>query len=120
MPAGTHHGVLGDIDAGFEGARGTPRYYGVREVLARGERIGHATERMHYVGNRDALVGIVRGSQYALAVDLTDEKEYRAFYAACARGGWVDIELYRLPKDQIPNCPDAGWVKVQELAKLVP
>jgi len=94
-------------------------YYDVREVLARGERIGYAGERMHYVGNLDALVGIVKGSQYALAVDLTDAKEYRAFYAACARGSWVDIELYRLPKDQIPNCPDAGWVKVQELEKLM-
>jgi hypothetical protein len=94
-------------------------YYDVREVLARGERIGYAGERMHYVGNLDALVGIVKGSQYALAVDLTDEKEYRAFYAACARGGWLDIELYRLPKDEIPNCPDAGWVKVAEAEALM-
>jgi hypothetical protein len=94
-------------------------YYSVTEVLARGERIGYAGQRMHYVGNLDALVGIVKGSQYALAVDLTDAKEYRAFYAACARGGWLDIELYRLPKDEIPNCPDAGWVKVRELEKLM-
>ncbi|MRR09054.1 hypothetical protein EG831_02985, partial [bacterium] len=85
--------LLAGIAFGRPAAPGGGRYFGVREVLARGQRIGYAGKAMTYVSNLDALVGVVRGSAFAIAVDLTDEREYRAFYDACARGGWLDIEL---------------------------
>jgi hypothetical protein len=90
-------------------------YYGVRKVLEKGQRLGAATEQMHYVRNTEVLIGIVKGNKYAIAVDLTSEKEYRAFYSACARGNWRDFDLYVLPKDEIPNCPDEGRVEIKEL-----
>ncbi|MBI5804509.1 hypothetical protein HZA73_00525 [candidate division TA06 bacterium] len=90
-------------------------YYGVKKVLEKGQRIGVATEQMHFVKNTEVLVGIVKGSKYAVAVDLTVEKEYRAFYRACARGNWRDFDLYRLAKEKITECPDEGRVLIGEL-----
>jgi hypothetical protein len=90
-------------------------YYGVKKVLEKGQRIGAATEQMHFVKNTEVLVGIVKGSKYAVAVDLTVEKEYRAFYRACARGNWRDFDLYRLAKEKIAECPDEGRVLIGDL-----
>lgn len=92
-------------------------YYGVKKVLKNGQRIGAATEQMHFVKNTEVLVGIVKGSKYAVAVDLTVEKEYRAFYRACARGNWKDFDLYRLSRDLIAECPDEGRVLIGDLEK---
>lgn len=95
------------------------RYYGVKRVLEKAERIGPATEKMVFVRNDEVLIGIVTGSKYAIAADLTDRKEYAAFYQACQRGDWVEIELYRLPREEAENCPDEGRVTIKELKTLV-
>jgi hypothetical protein len=95
------------------------RYYGVKRLLGKAERIGPATEKMVFVRNDEVLVGIVTGSKYAIAADLTDRKEYAAFYHACQKGEWVDLELYRLPREEAENCPDEGRVTVKELNALL-
>jgi len=92
------------------------RYYGVKKVLEKAERIGPATEQMVFVKNDEVLVGIVKGSKYAIAADLTDRKEYFVFFEACQKGEWVDIELFRLPKDKAGECPDEGRVSLEDLA----
>jgi len=92
------------------------RYYGVKKVMEKAERIGPATEQMVFVKNDEVLVGIVKGSKYAIAADLTDRKEYLAFYEACQNGEWVDIELYRLSRDKVGECPDEGRVSIKDLA----
>jgi hypothetical protein len=94
------------------------RYYGVKKVMEKAVRIGPATEKMFYVKNDEVLVGIVQGSKYAIAADLTDKKEYLAFYEACQKGHWVDIELYRLPKEEAENCPDQGRFTIEDLKEL--
>jgi hypothetical protein len=94
------------------------RYYGIAGVLKAARRIGPATERMVFVNNDEVLVGIVRGSKYAIAADLTDRREYAAFYGACQRGEWLDIELYRMPRDQALKCPDQGRMTVRDLDRL--
>jgi len=109
----------GDFDPDLYRIRGTSRYYGVREVIKRGHRIGYAGEVMEHVGNLEALVGIVRGSKYTIAVDLTSEKEYRAFYQACAQGHWLDIELYRVPLRELRHCGDEGRVEIGEVENLM-
>jgi hypothetical protein len=95
------------------------RYYGVARVLEVARRIGPATERMVFVKNNELLVGIVRGAKYAIAADLTDQEEYQAFYRACQKGEWVDIELYRMPLSQAERCPDQGRMALGELDKLL-
>lgn len=113
--------TLSDLLAGVAFGRPAPdrgRYFSVREVLARGERLGYAGNMMTYVSNLDALVGIVRGSAYAIAVDLTEAAEYRAFYDACARGAWLEIELYRVPRSELRHCGDEGRVPVSEVDRL--
>lgn len=94
------------------------RYYGVKKIMEKAVRIGPATEKMFYVKNDEVLVGIVKGSKYTIAADLTDEKEYMAFYQACQKGHWVDIELYRLPKEEAENCPDQGRFTLEDLKEL--
>jgi hypothetical protein len=111
--------ILGDIDLELCHTKGAARYFGVREVIKRGHRIGYAGEMMEHVGNLDALVGLVRGSKYTIAVDLTDEKEYRAFYHACAQGHWIDIELYRVPVCDLRHCEDEGRVEIEEAEELM-
>jgi hypothetical protein len=119
MSAEINHSILGDIDPGFHHGKGAARYYGVREVIKRGHRIGYAGELMEHVGNLEALIGLVRGSKYTIAVDLTDEKEYRAFYHACAQGHWLDIELYRVPYAELRHCEDEGRVEIAEAERLM-
>ena len=119
MSAEINHSILGDIEPGFHHGKGAARYYGVREVIKRGHRIGYAGELMERVGNLDALIGLVRGSKYTIAVDLTDEKEYRAFYQACAQGHWLDIELYRVPVRELRHCEDEGRVEIDEAEDLM-
>ncbi|MCU0607622.1 MAG: hypothetical protein MUF78_09445 [Candidatus Edwardsbacteria bacterium] len=114
--------TLSDLLAGVAFGRGAAaggRYFSVREVLARGRRIGYAGTMMTYVSNLDALVGVVRGSAFAIAVDLTDEREYRAFYDACARGAWLEIELYRVPRAELRHCGDEGRVPAAEVDRLI-
>ncbi len=119
MSAEINHSILGDINPGFGYGKRRARYYGVREVIKRGHRIGYAGELMEHVGNLDALIGLVRGSKYTIAVDLTDEKEYRAFYQACAQGHWLDIELYRVPRQVLRHCADEGRVGIEEAEQLM-
>ena len=94
------------------------RYYAVKKVLELAQRIGPATEKMFYVKNDEVLVGIVQGSKYAIAADLTDKREYLAFYQACQKGHWVDIELYRMSREQAENCPDEGRLTLADLKAL--
>ncbi|MDQ7797820.1 MAG: hypothetical protein RDU76_02600 [Candidatus Edwardsbacteria bacterium] len=91
------------------------KYYAVKKVLELAQRIGPATEKMFYVKNDEVLVGIVQGSKYAIAADLTDKREYLAFYQACQKGHWVDIELYRMSKEEAESCPDQGRMTIEDL-----
>ncbi len=95
------------------------RYYGIARVLEAARRIGPATEKMVFVKNTEVLVGIVRGAKYAIAADLTNPGEYQAFYRACQKGEWVDIELYRMPLSEAERCPDQGRMALGELDKLL-
>lgn len=95
------------------------RYYGIVSMLEVARRVGPATEKMVSVKNNEVLVGIVRGSKYAIAADLTDQGEYQAFYRACQKGEWVDIDLYRMPRQEAENCPDQGRMAVRDLERLL-
>jgi len=119
MPTEPQPDAFIDLDLGGYRIRGMSRYYGVREVIKRGHRIGYAGVLMEHVDNMDALVGIVRGSKYTIAVDLTSEKEYRAFYSACAQGHWLDIELYRVPLHELRHCGDEGRVEIAEAERIM-
>jgi|GEM_PF-1609958 len=119
MPGSAPSDLLAGVAFGRGAAPSGGRYFSVREVLARGQRIGYAGTMMTYVSNLDALVGVVRGSAFAIAVDLTEEREYRAFYRACAQGHWLDIELYRVPRRQLRHCGDEGRVPVSEVDRLM-
>jgi len=43
--------------------------------MEKAQRIGPPTEKIFYVKNDEVLVGIVKGSKYTIAADLTDKKK---------------------------------------------
>jgi hypothetical protein len=94
-------------------------YYGIKKVLEHGQWIGYASRKMVYVKNTEALVGIIRGSKYAIAADVTLERDYKAFYKACTEGEWLDMELYRLARADAEKMPDEGRITIKELERLM-
>ena len=96
-------------------------YYGVRKVIENGKRVQSylpLKEQPHIVeGN--VLVGILDNGLWAIAVDLTDKREYQEFYNSYARGMWLSMYLYEVPEEKIKDCPDEGRVPIEELKQLL-
>ena len=94
-------------------------YYGVRKVVENGQRIGFAPERQPSGIGDNVLVGIMNNGVWAVAPDLTRESEYRHFYESYSQGMWLNMDLYKVPKDKIKDCPDEGRVSVTDLEQLL-
>lgn len=94
-------------------------YYGVRKVVENGQKIGFAPQRQPSGIGEDVLVGIMNNGVWAIAPDLTRESEYQHFYDSYAQGNWLNMDLYKVSKDKIKDCPDEGRVSVKELEQVL-
>ncbi|MDP3640299.1 MAG: hypothetical protein Q8R53_03805 [Nanoarchaeota archaeon] len=94
-------------------------YYGVRKIVENGEKIGFAPEKQPRIGEDNILVGILSNGVWAIAPDLTRESEYQQFYALYLQGMWLKMEIYKIPKDKIKDCPNEGRVSVRELEQIL-
>lgn len=92
-------------------------YYGVKAVLKKGRLMGRMTDRPPFVLSSEVLVGIADNGVNTIAADLTDKTEYDHFYGTYAKGHYLRIDLYVLPRSEIPNCPDEGQVPSSEIMK---
>ena len=92
------------------------RYYGVRAVMQKGERIGNieTLRGQPHVKEDEVLIGIVSNAAWLIAPDLTSAYEYEAVRKEYARGYFIAIILYKIKKSDLINCPDEGRVDVNE------
>ena len=94
-------------------------YYGVRKVVEIGQRIDFPLEGDPLGIGDDVLVGIMNNGVWAIAPDLTRKSEYQDYYDSYSRGMWLNMYLYKVPKDKIKDCPDEGRVPVADLEQLL-
>jgi len=94
-------------------------YYEVKQVVKNGQRIGSAPERQPSGIGDSVLVGIMNNGVWAVAPDLTEESEYRHFYKSYSQGAWLKMDLYKVPKGKIKDCPDRGRMTVTDLEQLL-
>src|SRR3989338_8690539 len=94
-------------------------YYGVRKVVENGQRIYFPLEGYPSVIGDSVLVGIMNSGVWAIAPNLTLESEYQQFYDSYSQGMWLNMYLYKVPKDKIKDCPDEGRVPVADLEQLL-
>lgn len=88
-------------------------YYGVNAVKENGNFVGRATGSQPRFGDSDILVGIVNNGVWAVASNLSDEKEYSHFYDTYCNGVWLNFELYTIPRAEESKFPDEGRVPVR-------
>ena len=94
-------------------------YYGVRAIIKNGERIGVAENTQPELNTDSALIAIVSNDSFAIAADVTSEREYEEVYISSQKGSfWNHMELYILHKDDLKKCPDEGRVSTQEVKRL--
>ena len=94
-------------------------YYGVRKVIENGEKMSSAQKKQPSITKDHVLIGIMHNGVWAVAPNLTKESEYRHFYDSYAQGNWLNMDLYKVPKDKIKDCPNEGSVSVGELEQLL-
>jgi len=95
-----------------------PEFYGVKSVMQRGRKVCSMTDRRPTILQGEVLVGIAVDGTHAIAVDLTDESDYKRFSQEYDGGVYRKIDLYTLPKKEIPNCLDQGPVPLSEIENL--
>ena len=95
-------------------------YYNAREVVQRGTRItSYGRDRRPSVREGEVLVGILNNGLWAVAPDVTSESEFRYFHDSYSQGYWLGMDVYALPKSEVPNCQDKGQVNLPDLEKIL-
>jgi hypothetical protein len=87
-------------------------YLGVTEVAKRGIRVERGSKQPT-VASGEELIAVLNNGLWSTAPIVTDPSEYRHFYDQYHQGFWLGMDLYRLPKSEVPNCPDEGRVDVE-------
>jgi len=90
-------------------------FYGVKSVMKKGQKVCNMTDRMPTILEGEVLVGVAADGTHAVAVDLTSESDYQKFSREYDEGRYRKIDLYTLPKKEIPNCQDEGPVLLNEI-----
>jgi hypothetical protein len=98
------------------------KYYDVNQILAQGTRISMAPFSRPPVDPNKVLVGIIlynsKISIDALAVDVTDPKEYDYYCKEKNFPETIRVELYRLTKDKASGIDFAPDVKILDCTTL--
>ena len=96
------------------------QYYDPREVVQRGIRItSYGRDKRPSVREGEVLVGILNNGLWTAAPDVTSESEYQHFYSSYSQGCWLKMDVYALPKTEIPNCQGKGRVNSPDLEKIL-
>lgn len=95
-----------------------PEFYGVKSVMQKGQKVCSMTDRRPTILEGEVLVGIAVDGTHAIAVDLTSESDYKKFSELYDGGVYRKIDLYTLPRKEIPNCPDEGKIPLSEIGNL--
>jgi hypothetical protein len=95
-------------------------YYDAKQVVQRGTKINFlGTNKKPQVGEDKVLVGIVNNGLWAVAPDVTSDRQFQSFYDSYSQGYWLKMDVYALPKDEVENCPDQGKVPINDLTKIL-
>jgi hypothetical protein len=89
-------------------------FYGVKAVMKKGQRVCSMTSRQPTILEGEVLVGIASDRTHTIAVDLTRESDYKKFLGDYEGGAYRKIDLYTLPRKEVPNCPDEGRIPLNE------
>ena len=85
-------------------------YYEVKAIIEKGKKLPNLVpqETRPPILPNEILVGIMSNEVWAIAANLTDKGNYADFYSSYAKGDWMKMLLYTVPKDEIDNCLEGG------------
>lgn len=85
-------------------------YYGVDSVQEKGNAITnyYGDGNKPRIGTDESLILILNNGLYEIAVDATDDSEFKYFYNQYAMGFYLSFRIYKINKNKLIDCPDTG------------
>ena len=81
-------------------------YYGVEQIEKLGTKISSYSNTPPILQGSQALVAIMDNGAFRICVDVSKPSEYTSFKDAYGEGMWLDMAVYTISKDKLPECPD--------------
>jgi hypothetical protein len=100
-------------------------YYGVEAIVNMATPVGPMqmsgplSSSYPWTNMNERLIGIAQNGVTAIAVDLTNRDDYKRWEENTWDGPWKGIDLFRIDKDRLDECPDQGHMSVQDYVRLI-
>ena len=83
-------------------------YYGAEQIEKLGTKISSYSSTPPTPQGNQALVAVMDNGVFRIAVDVSRASEYEHFKDAYNQGNWLDMKVFAISKDKLPECPDTG------------